>query len=164
MRATPDENLAMIGDTVRYLKDHGKFVIYDAEHASTATRTNRITPWPHGRRPKKPARISSCSATPTAAVCRSEIARHHELARKQIEHAHRASIRTTISGSASPTRLAALEAGATHVQGTINGYGERTGNCNLTSVIPNARVEDEEDAACRRASLAQAQGTFAVRG
>ena len=33
--------------------------------------------------------------------------------------------------------LAALEVGATHVQGTINGYGERTGNCNLTSVIPN---------------------------
>ena len=32
--------------------------------------------------------------------------------------------------------LAALEAGATHVQGTINGYGERTGNCNITSVIP----------------------------
>jgi 2-isopropylmalate synthase len=33
--------------------------------------------------------------------------------------------------------LSALEAGATHVQGTVNGYGERTGNCNLTSVIPN---------------------------
>ena len=33
LRTTPDENLAMIGDTVRFLKDHGKFVIYDAEHA-----------------------------------------------------------------------------------------------------------------------------------
>ena len=32
--------------------------------------------------------------------------------------------------------VAALDAGATHVQGTVNGYGERTGNCNLTSVIP----------------------------
>src|SRR5205807_3877614 len=37
--------------------------------------------------------------------------------------------------------LAALEAGATHVQGTINGYGERTGNCNLTSVIPNIALK-----------------------
>jgi 2-isopropylmalate synthase len=37
--------------------------------------------------------------------------------------------------------LAALEAGATHVQGTINGYGERTGNCNLTSVIPNVALK-----------------------
>src|SRR5438445_2497363 len=33
LRATPDENLAMIGDTIRFLKDHGKFVIYDAEHS-----------------------------------------------------------------------------------------------------------------------------------
>ena len=32
LRCTPEENLAMIGDTVRFLKDHGKFVIYDAEH------------------------------------------------------------------------------------------------------------------------------------
>src|SRR5262249_3314693 len=32
LRATPDENLAMIGDTIRFLKDHGKHVIYDAEH------------------------------------------------------------------------------------------------------------------------------------
>src|SRR5207245_11716842 len=37
--------------------------------------------------------------------------------------------------------LAGLEAGATHVQGTINGYGERTGNCNLTSVIPNLALK-----------------------
>src|SRR6266480_3696029 len=33
LRASPDENLGMIGDTVRYLKDHGKKVIYDAEHS-----------------------------------------------------------------------------------------------------------------------------------
>src|ERR1044071_5489900 len=33
LRAKPDENLAMIGDTIRYLKDHGKFVVYDAEHS-----------------------------------------------------------------------------------------------------------------------------------
>jgi 2-isopropylmalate synthase len=37
--------------------------------------------------------------------------------------------------------LVALEAGASHVQGTINGYGERTGNCNLTSVIPNVALK-----------------------
>ena len=49
--------------------------------------------------------------------------------------------------------LAALEVGATHVQGTINGYGERTGNCNLTSVIPNVALQDEENAALPDASL-----------
>ena len=45
--------------------------------------------------------------------------------------------------------LAALDAGATHVQGTINGYGERTGNCNLTSVIPILRVQAEAADRCR---------------
>ena len=38
--------------------------------------------------------------------------------------------------------IAGVEAGATQVQGTINGYGERTGNCNLTSVIPSARAQN----------------------
>ena len=37
--------------------------------------------------------------------------------------------------------LAAVEQGATQVQGTINGYGERTGNCNLTSAIPNIALK-----------------------
>src|ERR1700730_16818365 len=37
--------------------------------------------------------------------------------------------------------LAAIRSGATQVQGTINGYGERTGNCNLTSVIPNLQLK-----------------------
>src|SRR5881628_2833406 len=37
--------------------------------------------------------------------------------------------------------VAALEVGATHIQGTINGYGERTGNCNLTSVIPTVALK-----------------------
>ena len=40
------------------------------------------------------------------------------------------------SGVGVANALASLEAGATHVQGTVNGYGERTGNCNIISVIP----------------------------
>jgi 2-isopropylmalate synthase len=59
--------------------------------------------------------------------------------------------------------LAALEAGASHVQGTINGYGERTGNCNLTSVIPNVAFKLGKSL---RAAVGAAatQGAFAVRG
>jgi 2-isopropylmalate synthase len=44
-------------------------------------------------------------------------------------------------GLAVANALAAVEAGATHVQGTINGYGERTGNCNLTTTIPNLALK-----------------------
>src|SRR5256714_7186546 len=40
LRATPDENLAMISDTVRFLKDHGKYVIYDAEHCFDGYKAN----------------------------------------------------------------------------------------------------------------------------
>jgi 2-isopropylmalate synthase len=45
------------------------------------------------------------------------------------------------SGLGVANALAAIEAGATHVQGTVNGYGERTGNCNLTTVIPNLAIK-----------------------
>ena len=58
--------------------------------------------------------------------------------------------------------LAALDAGATHVQGTINGIGERTGNCNLTSVIPNLAFKFKRTSVPAE-SLATAEGAFAVR-
>jgi 2-isopropylmalate synthase len=94
-----------------------------------------ITRSPPGRRRKKRARISSCCATRTAAVCRSEIAAITKVAVGKLNckvgiHTH------DDIGLGVANALAALEAGAVHVQGTINGYGERTGNCNLTSVIP----------------------------
>ena len=59
--------------------------------------------------------------------------------------------------------LAAIEAGATHVQGTINGYGERTGNCNLTSVIPCIALKLKKTCV-PASSLPQVEGAFAVRG
>src|SRR5258705_596451 len=41
LQTTPEENLAMIGDTVRFLKEHGKFVVYDAEHAFDGCKDDR---------------------------------------------------------------------------------------------------------------------------
>ena len=84
--------------------------------------------------------MSSRSATPTADRCRREIA---ELTRYAREHLKvRLGIHTHDDiGLGVANALAALDAGATHVQGTLNGYGERTGNCNLTSVMPILRVQ-----------------------
>ena len=62
---------------------------------------------------------------------------HHRAARRQSSIANVGIHTHDDIGLGVANALAALEAGATHVQGTINGYGERTGNCNLTSVIPN---------------------------
>ncbi len=138
LRCTPEENLAMIGDTVRYLKgDHGKYVVYDAEHALPdgykLTRTTQWRTWQAAE--KAGADYVVCSAIRTAGVCRkksrpSRAWRRGNLNCKLGIHTH------DDIGLGVANALAALGVGADHVQGTINGYGERTGNCNLTSTIP----------------------------
>jgi 2-isopropylmalate synthase len=136
LRTTPDENLSMIADTVRFLKAHGKFVVYDAEHAFDGFKDNNdyaLATWQAAENAgadiialcdtnggSLPAQIAAITGTASAKLkCRIGIHTHDDI------------------GLGVANALAALETGATHVQGTINGYGERTGNCNLTSVIPN---------------------------
>jgi len=136
LRTTPDENLAMIADTVRFLKENGRFVVYDAEHAFDGYKDNAdyaLATWKAaeeagadlvvlcdtngGRLPTEVAEITGAARAKLR--CRIGIHTHDDI------------------GLGVANALAALGAGASHVQGTINGYGERTGNCNLTSTIPN---------------------------
>jgi len=135
LRAKPDENLAMIGDTIRFLKDHGKTVIYDAEHSFDGFKDKpeyALATW----QAAKNAGASCIVLCDTNGGCLpGEIARITALARSKLSapigiHTH------NDCGVGVANAIAGLEAGATHVQGTINGYGERTGNCNLISVIP----------------------------
>src|SRR6185436_3744297 len=140
LRTSPDENLGMIADTIRYLKDHGRIVVYDAEHGIDGYKDSPeyamdtflaaqnagvdivvLCDTNGGRLPNEIRDI-------TAAVCK-------RLTCKVGIHTH------DDIGLGVANALAGLEAGATHVQGTINGYGERTGNCNLTSVIPNVALK-----------------------
>ena len=140
LRTTPDENLAMIADTVRFLKDHGKLVIYDAEHAFDGFKDDpeyALATW----------QAAEKAGTDLVVLCDTnggclpaEISRITRSARGALKsklgiHTH------DDIGLGVANALAALEAGATHVQGTINGYGERTGNCNLTSAIPNIALK-----------------------
>jgi 2-isopropylmalate synthase len=135
LRCTPEENLAMIGDTVRFLKDHGKFVIYDAEHAFDGFKLDSeyaLATWQAAEKAGADFVVlcdtnGGCLPTEIAAItkfaagklnCKIGIHTHDDI------------------GLGVANALASLDAGAVHVQGTINGYGERTGNCNLTSVIP----------------------------
>ena len=136
LQTTPEENLAMVADTVRCLKEHGKFVVYDAEHAFDGYKDDpqyALATW----------QAAESAGADVVALCDTnggsvpgEIA---EITRKARAHLHaRLGIHTHDDiGLGLANALAALEAGATHIQGTLNGYGERTGNCNLTSVIPN---------------------------
>ncbi len=135
LRCTPEENLAMIGDTVKFLKDNGKFVIYDAEHAFDGYKLDpeyALTTWQAAEKAGADFVVlcdtnGGCLPNEIAAITRTAIGK---LNCKIGIHTH------DDSGVGVANALAALNAGAVHVQGTINGYGERTGNCNLISVIP----------------------------
>jgi 2-isopropylmalate synthase len=135
LRARPDENLAMIADTIRFLKDHGKFVIYDAEHAFDGFKDDpdyALATWQSAAK----AGAGCIVLCDTNGGCLpGEISRITGAAKGKLQvrlgiHTH------NDCGVGVANALAGLEAGASHVQGTINGYGERTGNCNLTCVIP----------------------------
>lgn len=135
LRVKPDENLGMIADTIRFLKDHGRRVVYDAEHAFDGFQDEpeyAVATWQAAEQ----AGADCVVLCDTNGGCLpSEVARGVAAARGRLTvpvgiHTH------NDCGLGVANAVAALEQGAVHVQGTINGYGERTGNCNLTSLIP----------------------------
>ena len=136
LRATPDENLAMIGDTIRLLKDHGRLVIYDAEHSFDGFSDEPGYALDSWRAAEKAGADCIVLCDTNGGRLPNEVSKITSLARSKLKA--RIGIHTHDDiGLGVANALAGLEAGATQVQGTINGYGERTGNCNLTSVIPN---------------------------
>lgn len=135
LRCTPEENLAMIGDTVRYLKDHNKFVIYDAEHGFDGYKLDpeyALATWQAAEKAGADFVVlcdtnGGCLPNEVAEITKVAVGK---LNCKVGTHTH------DDSGVGVANALAAIDAGACHVQGTVNGYGERTGNCNIVSVIP----------------------------
>jgi 2-isopropylmalate synthase len=135
LRATPDENLGMIADTVKFLKDHGRFVIYDAEHGFDGFKADPAYALATWQAAEKAGADFVVLCDTNGGSLPAEITRITQAARGKLNlklgiHTH------NDIGLGVANALASIEAGATHVQGTINGYGERTGNCNLISVIP----------------------------
>lgn len=140
LRTTPEENRAMIFDTAKYLKSHGREVIYDAEHFFDGFKDDAE----HALETLKAAREGGADLVvlcdTNGGTLSEEIV---EIFRRVVEavaipvgiHTH------DDSGLGVANALAAVRAGAVQVQGTINGYGERTGNCNLTTVIPNLELK-----------------------
>ncbi len=140
LRAKPDENLAMIGDTVRYLKDHGKIVIYDAEHSFDGYADEpdyALATWQAAEKAGADC-IALCDTN--GGRMPREIAQATALAVSKLKC--RVGIHTHDDcGFGVANAIAGIEAGATQVQGTINGIGERTGNCNLVSVMPTLQLK-----------------------
>ena len=140
LRTTLDENLAMVRDTVTHLRAEGQRVFVDCEHFFDGYRENRAyalevvrTAAEAGRRGRRALRHQRRDA---AAVGRRDRGRHGRgSACGSGIHAH------NDTGCAVANTLAAVDAGATHVQGTVNGYGERTGNAELISVVANLELK-----------------------
>ena len=136
-----EENLAMILDSVRYLKSKGREVIFDAEHFFDGYKAN-----PQYTLKTIQAAISGeadiivlCDTRGGTMV--NDLKEIVEMVGKSFPgiplgiHAH------NDCGLAVANSLAAVEAGAKMVQGTINGYGERCGNADLISVIANLQIK-----------------------
>ena len=140
LRTTPDENLQMIGDTIRFLKDHGRFVIYDAEHCFDGFKDDPEYAQETFQAAARAGADLVCLCDTNGGSLPNEIREVTAAARKRL--AVKVGIHTHDDiGLGVANALAGLEAGASHVQGTINGYGERTGNCNLTSLIPTVALK-----------------------
>jgi 2-isopropylmalate synthase len=140
LRCTPEENLAMITDTIAHLVRHGREVIYDLEHALDGWKEDRdyALACAQAAASAGATRVVICdtnggSLPDEVAACTRDF-----LASVSVPvgiHTH------DDSGLALANALASLDAGASHIQGTINGIGERTGNCDLTAVIPVAQLK-----------------------
>ncbi|KKU66537.1 MAG: 2-isopropylmalate synthase/homocitrate synthase family protein [Parcubacteria group bacterium GW2011_GWA2_47_16] len=134
LRTTAEENLRMIFETIKYLKSLGKTVIYDAEHAFDGWKLD-------AEYAMKMLKAAESAGADVVVLCDTNGGSLPEEV-AEITAKVRATLKCKIGihthndiGLALANALAAVRAGATHVQGTINGYGERTGNCDLISVI-----------------------------
>lgn len=144
LRTTPEENLKMISDSVRYLKKLGREVIFDAEHffdgyqANPAYALQTLEAAAEAGADVLVLCDTNGGGLPSAvSAVVAEVRRATSLPLGI--HAHNDSD-TGVANS-----LAAVEMGVSHVQGTINGYGERCGNANLCSIIPALKLKMGHD-------------------
>lgn len=144
IRTTLKENLCMIRDTVKYMKDNGKEVIFDAEHFFDGYKANPdyaieslnaaveagadwlvLCDTNGGQLPLEIGnivqKVSEIFTTPIGIHCHND------------------------SGMAAANSIIAVLQGAAHVQGTFNGYGERCGNADLCTIIPNLLLKVHAD-------------------
>jgi 2-isopropylmalate synthase len=137
---TEEENLSLIYETVRHLKDHGKEVIYDAEHFFDGYQANPAFALRTLEAAQKAGADVLCLCDTNGGTVTGRLTEIFAEVRKRFDgilgiHTH------NDSDVAVANTLAAVEAGATHVQGCMNGYGERCGNANLCSVIANLELK-----------------------
>ncbi|MBT4142177.1 MAG: citramalate synthase [Chloroflexi bacterium] len=147
LQTSLEENLAMIADSVTYLKSKGRRVFFDAEHFFDGYKMN-------AEYAVQALRVAMDAGAERLIVCDtnggtlpSEVAGIVKQIKKDLGedavigiHSH------NDTDTAVASALSAVESGAYQVQGCINGYGERTGNANMISVIGNLKLKMGVDA------------------
>jgi 2-isopropylmalate synthase len=141
LRATLDKNLEIIEKSIKYIKSKDREVIFDAEHFFDGYKGN-------SEYAVKTLNAAAAGGADALVLCDTNGGSlPHEVAKITEEvvakfpdleigiHTH------NDSGTAMGNSLAAVQAGATHVQGTTNGYGERCGNADLSALIPNLQLK-----------------------
>lgn len=141
LKTTPEENLAMIRDSVAWIKERGREVLFDAEHFYDGFLANPDYAL-------ATLRAAAQAGADWLVLCETnggklpwemeaitrEVATRLPGARLGV-HCH------NDTGCAVANSLAAVRAGVTLVQGTVNGYGERVGNADLVTILPNLQLK-----------------------
>jgi 2-isopropylmalate synthase len=143
---TLDEGVAMVGDSVAYLSGHGKQVLVDCEHFFDGYKRNPE----FSMRVLEAAVVNGATHLVLCDTNGGSLPFEIEAIVADVVRAFGDSVTVGIhchddTGCAVANSLAAVRAGARHVQGTMNGLGERTGNANLCTIIPNLTLKMGHD-------------------
>jgi 2-isopropylmalate synthase len=136
-----EENLGMIEETYRYLVDQDRRVIHDAEHFFDGYRANRAYALKTLEAAVRGGADTLCLCDTNGGSLPEEVYTITRAVRESFPNITIGIHPHNDGDLAVANALAAVRAGAGHVQGTINGYGERCGNLNLTSAIPNLMLK-----------------------
>lgn len=138
-----DENLAMITDSIKFLKSGGQRVFLDAEHFFDGYISNKAYALEVVRSAVEAGADVVALCDTNGGMLPDELSNivHEVLTASKARlgiHCH------NDTGCAVANSLAAISAGVTHVQGTLNGYGERTGNADLVNIIANLELKKDK--------------------
>ncbi len=140
LRTTPEENLRMVRDTVEHLRSQGREVMVDCEHFFDGYRHDPQYTTSVVREAFAAGATAVILCDTNGGMLPPQVGEIVAQVRAATEgtlgiHAH------NDTGCAVANTIAAVEAGATQIQGTINGYGERTGNANLLTCVANLELK-----------------------
>jgi 2-isopropylmalate synthase len=141
LETSHEENLAMIGESVAYCKAQGREVIYDAEHFFDGYKAN-------AEYAVATVQAAAVNGADCVVLCDTnggtlpwEIEQIVTAVQQQLGETAVGIHTHDDGGCGVANSLAAIKAGAVHVQGTINGYGERVANANLCTIIPDLQLK-----------------------